>query len=126
MMIRTSSILALAALACGLSVSAAQAQNCSGPPLTFNSTMAEVEGEYTVKAGKGCRFSISGISGVIQETVIIQKPRVGTAGVQGAKAYYIAKPGYQGPDEFAYAFIGKNQYGGPMRVTIKRRITVVP
>ena len=40
--------------------------------------------------------------------------------------YYIAKPGYRGPDEFVYAFIGKDQYGGPMRVTIKRRITVVP
>jgi len=126
MMIKTFSISAFAALACGLSVSAAQAQNCSGPPLMFNSSMAQIEGEYTVKAGKGCGFSISGISGVIEETVITQKPRVGTAGVQGAKAYYIAKAGYQGPDEFAYAFIGKNQYGGPMRIAIKRRITVVP
>ena len=126
MMIKTIPISAFAALACGLSVSAAQAQNCSGPPLMFNSSMAQIEGDYTVKAGKGCRFSVSGISGVIEETVITQKPRVGTAGVQGAKAYYIAKAGYQGPDEFAYAFIGKNQYGGPMRITIKRRITVVP
>ncbi len=125
-MIKTFSISALAALACGLSVSAAQAQNCSGPPLMFNSSMAEVVGEYTVKSGKGCRFSISGISGVIEETVITQKPRVGAAGVQGSVPYYVAKPGYQGPDEFTYAFIGKNQCGGPMRVTVKRRITVVP
>jgi hypothetical protein len=126
MMIKSVSIPALAALACGLSCNPAQAQNCSGPPLMFNSTMAELVTDYTVKAGKGCRFSVSGLPGVIEQAVIVQKPRIGTAGVQGGMPYYVARPGYQGPDEFAYSFIGKDQSGGPMRVTIKRRITVVP
>ena len=92
----------------------------------FNSSMAELEGAFTVKSGKGCRFNISNIPGMIKETVIVQKPKVGTAGVEGTSPYYRAKPGYQGPDEFTYAFIGSDQYGGPMRVTVKRRITVVP
>jgi N-acetylglutamate synthase/N-acetylornithine aminotransferase len=39
--------------------------------------------------------------------------------VRGTVAYYVAKPGYQGPDEFAYAYIGTDQYGGPMRVAVK-------
>ena len=50
----------------------------------------------------------------------MQKPKVGRAGVQNFRPFYIAKPGYTGPDEFAYAFIGKDQYGGPMRIVIKR------
>ena len=126
MMIKTFSIPAFVALACALSVSAAQAQDCSGTPLMFNSSIAELDGPFTIKSGKGCRFSLSNIPGSITEVVIVQKPRVGAAGVQGGTPYYIAKPGYQGPDEFTYAFIGKDQYGGPMRVTVKRRITVVP
>lgn len=104
----------------------AQAQNCSGAPVYFNGENTEVEGEMTVKAGKGCYFNISGIPGALTETVISQKPKIGRAGVEGLKPYYLAKPGYQGPDEFAYTFIGQGQYGGPMRVTIRRKITVIP
>jgi hypothetical protein len=125
-MVKTSLIPAAAALACGLSVGAAHAQNCSGPPITFNSEITELTGDLTVKSGQGCRFGLNGIEGAIQETVIVQKPRFGSAGVQGLNPYYVAKPGYKGPDEFAYSFIGTNQYGGPMRITIRRRVTVVP
>jgi hypothetical protein len=125
-MIRKILLTVVAALACGVSTDRAQAQDCSGPPLMFNSSMAELEGPFTVKAGKGCRFYISNIPGMIKETVIVQKPKVGLAGVQGTSPYYVAKPGYQGQDEFTYSVIGNDQYGGPMRVTVKRRITVVP
>lgn len=104
----------------------AQAQDCSGAPIYFNGEIAEVEGAITVKSGKGCVFSINGIPGALNETVISQKPKIGRAGVEGLKPYYLAKPGYQGSDEFAYTFIGMGQYGGPMRVTIKRKVTVVP
>ena len=48
------------------------------------------------------------------------------AGVQGLMPYYVAKPGYQGPDEFTYAIIGIDQYGGPMRVTTKMKVKVIP
>ncbi|MBZ6077662.1 hypothetical protein [Microvirga puerhi] len=96
------------------------------PPMNFNSQIAELEGQLTVKAGKGCGFGISGIDGAINEVVITQKPKVGLAGVRGTTPYYVAKPGYQGADEFAYAYIGTNQYGGPMRVVIKRKVTVIP
>ena len=125
-MIKNALLTIAATLACGLAIDPAQAQDCSGPPLMFNSSIAELEGPFTIKSGKGCRFNLSNIPGSITEVVIVQKPKVGAAGVQGSAPYYVAKPSYQGSDEFAYAFIGKDQYGGPMRVTVKRRITVVP
>ncbi len=114
------------AVACHLGAAPAFAQDCSGPPVSFNGEMVEVEGELTVKAGKGCVFTINGIPGALRETVISQKPKIGQAGVDGLKPYYMAKPGYQGADEFAYTFIGMSQYGGPMRITVKRKVTVVP
>lgn len=115
-----------AAFALSLWTGSALAQDCSGAPMYFNGDIAEVEGAMTVKSGRGCAFSINGIPGALNETVISQKPKIGRAGVEGLKPYYIAKPGYQGPDEFAYTFIGMSQYGGPMRVTVKRKITVIP
>ncbi|HZW46177.1 MAG TPA: hypothetical protein VFF61_01510 [Microvirga sp.] len=87
---------------------------------------SEVEGPISVKAGTACIFSVMGIEGAISEVKVTQMPKVGKGGVENMRAYYIAKPGYQGPDEFTYAFIGTDQYGGPMRISIKRKITVVP
>jgi hypothetical protein len=106
-------------------INVAMAQ-CTMPPLYFNGDSAELEGPMTVSAGKGCRFGLNGIPGAIEEAKIIQQPKIGRAGVQGLNPYYIAKPGYTGPDEFAYAFTGINRFGGPMRIVIKRKITVVP
>ncbi|NIX75124.1 hypothetical protein [Microvirga terricola] len=100
--------------------------DCIVAPMNFNSHVATVEGEMTVKAGKGCGFGLNGIQGGINEAVIVQKPKVGRAGVQGLTPFYVAKPGYQGADEFAYAINGTDQYGGPMRVTTKMKVTVVP
>ena len=104
----------------------AGAGDCIVPPLGFNSHAAELTSEVTVKAGKDCGFGIVGIGGAIEQVRITQKPKVGVAGVRGTTSYYIAKPGYQGPDEFAYSYVGTDQYGGPMRIAIKRRVTVVP
>ncbi|MBA1154858.1 hypothetical protein [Microvirga mediterraneensis] len=125
-MIRMMCAAASAALVCVLGTGVAQAQDCSGAPVYFNGELADVEGELTVKAGKGCVFGLNGIPGALNETVISLKPRIGRAGVDGLKPYYMAKPGYQGPDEFAYTFIGMSQYGGPMRITVRRKVTVVP
>ncbi|MCB5174339.1 hypothetical protein [Microvirga lenta] len=116
----------LAAAAFLFFTGSASAQNCSGAPIYFNGSIAAVEGELTVKSGKGCTFNINNIPGAINETVITQKPRVGKAGVQGLTPYYVAKPGYTGSDEFSYTFLGMDQYGGTMRVTFKQKITVVP
>ena len=66
------------------------------------------------------------LQGAIREAAIVQKPKTGMAGVQGTMPYYVAKPGYQGPDEFSYAIIGIDQYGGPMRVTTKMKVKVIP
>ncbi|WP_457089232.1 hypothetical protein [Microvirga sp. P5_D2] len=104
---------------------AAQA-DCKGPPFYIPGNMAEIEAPITVKAGTGCTFGLSGIPGAINEVKIVQAPKIGRAGVQNLRALYVAKPGYQGADEFTYALIGTDQYGGPMRVTIKRKVTVVP
>jgi hypothetical protein len=87
---------------------------------------AELEGTITVKSGTGCVFGVNGIQGLISEVKITQAPKVGKAAVENLRAYYIAKPGYQGSDEFAYAFIGMNQYGSPMRIIFKQKVTVVP
>jgi len=125
-MIRKIVVATSAALVGSFWAGTALAQDCSGPPIYFNGELADIEGELTVKAGKGCVFGLNGIPGALQETVISQKPKTGRAGVDGLKPYYMAKPGYQGPDEFAYTFIGMSQYGGPMRITIRRKVTVVP
>ncbi|MBL0406059.1 hypothetical protein JKG68_19035 [Microvirga aerilata] len=125
-MSKSLSIAAAGIVGCLIFGAEAKAQNCAADPVYFNGDLAEVEGPMTVKAGKGCYFNLNGIPGAVTETVISQKPRTGRAGINGLKPYYMAKPGYQGPDAFAYTFIGTGRYGGPMRVTIKRKITVVP
>lgn len=104
----------------------AQAQDCVVAPMNFNSHVANVDGEMTVKAGKGCGFGLNGIQGAITEAAIAQKPRVGMAGVRGLMPFYVAKPGYRGADEFSYTISGMDQYGGPMRVTTRMKVTVVP
>ena len=105
---------------------AAQAQDCVVAPMSFNSHVANIDGEMTVKAGRGCGFGLNGIEGAINQATIVQKPKAGIAGVRGIMPYYVAKPGYRGADEFTYAIIGTDQYGGPMRVTTKMKVTVVP
>lgn len=105
--------------------SAAEA-DCKGPPLYFNGSIAELESPLLVKAGAGCAFGINGFPGAVSEVKITQAPKIGRAGVQNLRAIYIAKPGYQGADELTYAIIGTNDYGGPMRITIKQKITVIP
>jgi hypothetical protein len=110
-----------------LFVLGSQAQaDCKGPPFFFQGNVAEVEAPLRVKAGTGCSFGVSGIPGAISEVQITQAPKNGKAGVQNLRATYVAKPNYEGPDEFAYTLIGTDQYGGPMRVTVRRKITVVP
>jgi hypothetical protein len=99
---------------------------CSGPPIYFFGSVTEMEGEITVKAGTSCYFGLNGIPGAITEAKILQQPKIGRAGVDGLKPYYVAKAGYRGTDEFTYSIIGTNQYGGPMQVTFKRKVTVVP
>src|SRR5688500_16432831 len=95
---------------------------CSGPPIMIAGNSAELEGEITVKSGTSCSFGVSGIRGAISEVKILQMPKVGKAVAANLRAHYLAKPGYQGPDEFTYAFIGTDQYGGPMRVVFKRKV----
>ncbi|WP_114943325.1 hypothetical protein [Microvirga calopogonii] len=99
---------------------------CTAQPVYLHSARFEAEGDMTVNAGKSCLFNINGIPGALEDVQIVQQPKVGRAGVQNMKPYYIAKPGYAGRDEFSYAFIGKDQYGGPMRIVIKRIVTVQP
>jgi len=99
---------------------------CKATSVSFSGNMVETEGEMTVVAGTSCSSGVSGIQGSLTEVRITQQPKVGKAGVENMRPYYTAKPGYQGPDEFAYTYFGKDQYGGPMRVSVKRKIAVVP
>jgi hypothetical protein len=110
----------------GMGFAGAAHADCKGPPFYFSGNIAEVEAPLLVKTGTGCTFGVNGIQGAISEVKITQSPKNGQAGVQNLRAVYVAKPGYQGPDEFAYTMIGTDQYGGPMRLTVKRKITVVP
>jgi hypothetical protein len=117
------------AAALGLLVSSAAfdpAFACAAQSIPLHSARFETQGSMTVKTGKGCVFTINGIPGALEDVQIVQQPKFGRAGVQNMKPYYMAKPGYTGADEFSYAFIGKDQYGGPMRIVIKRMVTVEP
>ncbi|MGO4388002.1 hypothetical protein AB4Y85_10725 [Microvirga sp. 2YAF29] len=121
-------IKSLAALSL-LSLSALTTQvqaGCSAPPVYFNGNIVEVEGPMTVNAGTGCSFNVNGIPGMIEDVKITQPPKTGRAGVENLRPYYVAKPKYQGADEFTYTILGKDQYGGPMRISIKRKVTVTP
>lgn len=118
--------LGTASFCLAMSAAAAPAMaECSGGVVPLNSARYESVGEISVKAGTGCSFNIT-MPGAVQETKIVLSPKVGRAGVQGLTPFYIAKPGYRGPDEFGYAFIGTDQYGGPMNVVIKWKVTVTP
>ena len=99
---------------------------CDIAPVTFSGSHAEVEGSMTVNAGSSCRFGVNGIPGALSEVRISQAPRVGRAGVENLRPFYVAKAGYKGPDEFAYVYIGTDQYGGPMNVVVRRKVTVIP
>ena len=99
---------------------------CSASSVFIHSSRFKGVGELSVKAGSGCRFNINNIPGAVQETKIVQQPKFGRARVDNLTPSYAAKPGYSGPDEFAYAFLGMDQYGGPMNVVIKWKVTVVP
>ncbi|WP_112661675.1 hypothetical protein [Microvirga flavescens] len=118
------------AVACGLWAASAilgtASADCSGGSVFITSARAQVEGELTVKAGTGCSFNLNNIPGAVNETKIVQQPKFGRAGVSNLTPFYAAKAGYSGADEFAYAFIGMDQYGGPMNVQIKWKVTVVP
>ena len=122
---KNSPLMAAGILVAAAAMSPAQAA-CSGQPIRIPGYSAELEGALTVKAGTGCTFGLNGIEGAISDVRITQMPKVGKAGVENMRAYYIAKPGYKGPDEFTYVFIGTNERGGPMRITFKRQVTVVP
>ncbi|WP_243370452.1 hypothetical protein [Microvirga solisilvae] len=120
----TSLALVVGFTACSAAFNSASA--CSAESVYLHSARFETEGKMTVSAGKGCVFNINGIPGALEDVQIVQKPKFGQAGVQNFKPFYRAKPGYAGQDEFAYAFIGKDQYGGEMRIVIKRKVTVIP
>ena len=110
----------------GMGLAGAAQAACKGAPYYIPGSISEVESSLMVKAGTGCVFGVSGVPGAVNEVKIVQTPKNGRAAVQNLRAVYVAKPGYQGPDEFAYTFIGTDGFGGPMRVTIKHKITVVP
>jgi hypothetical protein len=126
LMTRKASLITAAGILAVAAVTSNAQAACSGPPIRIPGYSAELEGVLTVKAGTGCTFGLNGIERAISAVKITQMPKVGRAGVENLRAYYIAKPGYKGPDEFTYVFIGTNEHGGPMRITFKRQVTVVP
>ena len=123
--------LAVLGLACTAVGADAQAQDCAVAPMTFNSHIANIDGEMTVKAGKGCGFGLNGIQGAIREAAIVQKPKTGMAGVQGHHALLRGQAGLSGTGRIRLRVHRHDQYGGPMRVTIEneghgRSLTGIP
>jgi hypothetical protein len=116
----------VAAFALGLGLTEANAR-CTAEPTHGLREHAEVTGgRITVQAGSSCGLTIIGIPGALNETKITEAPRSGRADVRGSTVYYIAKAGYKGEDEFTYAHIGTDMYGGAMKITVRRKVTVVP
>jgi hypothetical protein len=119
-------VIGLAGLALVVGIGHASAE-CSVEPTHGLREHADLEGgRMRVQAGTACGITIMGIPGALSETKITQPPRFGVAGVRGNMVVYAAKKGFKGEDQFAYSHVGTDTYGGPMTITIRRKVDVVP
>ena len=93
---------------------AARAPVCSG----FYRQLADVARQLRLAnhgdlPAKRCVFDINGIPGRIEESTSRKSRKSGGPGSRQHRRIYIAKPGYPGPDEFAYASFGKRSVWRP-------------
>lgn len=97
---------------------------CTVDPLPL-ARKIDTQGHMTVKSGKGCGINIY-IPGAIKSITLLQRPKFGRAGLQGSTVFYVAKPGFQGQDEYSYNYTGIDNYGAEMDITIHEKVDVLP
>jgi hypothetical protein len=105
---------------------AAQARDCVVPGFNGVDNGTAV-GQMVVRTGRFCGVSRLGGDGVmIRSTRIVSPPRAGRVGLTSTAITYRPRPGYVGPDMFAFQNQGRNRFGQPTVRTIQVQVNVVP
>ena len=113
------------ALLCCLST-AVQAKNCHVPGFRGVDNGMAV-GYMTVKSGTVCGVARLGGDGMrVLATRIVGSPRAGRVGLTPTAVRYVPRPGYVGPDTFAFQNQGQNRFGQATVRTIQVQVNVVP
>jgi hypothetical protein len=99
-----------------------QGKNCFYP--AFRTAQGQtVDLEMTVKTGKTCRITLGGSLAAISEARILNKASIGSATAHGTAVIYAAKAGFNGSDQFTWAWVGQDRWGNnttwPVQVTVK-------
>ena len=110
-------------LAAGLIMFCADAAlACEGP---WNSGMAR-SAVMKVHSGKPCAIWFRS-SVPIHNVQIVKRPAHGTVSIgEVKKVIYQSRPGYTGPDSFAYAYVGRTANNVRGRAVITYSVTVAP
>lgn len=104
----------------------AQARTCHVPGFGGIDNSVSV-GYMTVKSGTPCAVvRTGGGTAATTATRIVSPPRFGRVGVGSFGVRYISRPGYVGPDAFAFQNQGQNRFGQHTVRTIQIQVNVVP
>lgn len=105
---------------------AAEARNCHVPGFGGIDNSVSV-GYMTVKSGTPCAVIRTG-GGTTATTTsrIVSPPRFGRVAIGPIGVRYISRPGYVGPDAFAFQNQGQNRFGQYTARTIQIQVNVVP
>ncbi|MCG7392646.1 Ig-like domain-containing protein [Microvirga sp. ACRRW] len=85
-----------------------------------------VEGRMTVKAGKSCSVSMGTGAAGVSDPAILKAPKNGSARIQGFRAVYTPKKGFQGADSFTYTRFQNDRWGNRAQRTVDMKVEVVP
>jgi hypothetical protein len=116
--------LALTGAVIGLATGA-EAKDCEFDPIRLYHNQTS-ESRLIIKAGKRCGIFFGGTDGVVHETFISQKAKVGVVATDNARVVYVAKTGFVGADEFTYARKGADRFGNPSVMSVRVKVEVVP
>jgi len=110
------------ALLAGSATSAAA--ECSVAPWRFMFGQG-TSANMTVSSGAPCSLTIAWTGGAtsIQGVRISASPGNGSASAGSTRVTYRSKPGYRGPDSFAFAISGRNN-AGPGIATVQVSVNV--
>ncbi len=104
----------------------AEAQYCHVPGFNAVDNGMAV-GYMTVKSGRLCGVATLGGDGVMVRSMrIVSPPRAGRIGLTPIAVRYMPRPGYVGPDSFAFQMYGRNRFGQPTVRTVQMQVNVIP
>ena len=104
----------------------AEARTCHVPGFGGIDNSVSV-GYMTVKSGTACAVARTGGGTTATRTSrIVSPPRFGRVAVGPIGVRYVPRPGYVGPDSFAFQNQGENRFGQVTVRTIQMQVNVVP